>query len=171
MWLTTCLGRPSLTRGIHHSTFDPPGNHLGNVCVTLWLTLKLLIIEMIPAVLRSRNGMNTKTQQVQQLPANTAPVQNLLRDRIRREPEFTGLMLEEVVECLLKNDVITAQLMLRDITNCTIGFKALAQATGIMEKSLMRMLSVKGNPQAKNLFRIIYSLQQLNEVRLEIRAV
>ena len=115
--------------------------------------------------------MNTKTQQVEQLPANTAPIQNLLRDRIRREPEFTGLMLEEVVACLLKNDVITAQLMLRDITNCTVGFKALARATGIMEKSLMRMLSVKGNPQAKNLFQIIYSLQQLNEVRLDIRSV
>jgi len=85
--------------------------------------------------------MNTKTQPVEQLPANTAPIQNLLRDRIRREPEFTGLMLEEVVECLLKNDVITAQLILRDITNC------------------------------KNLFQIIYSLQHLNKVRLEIRAV
>ncbi len=120
---------------------------------------------------RRRGGMSTKTLQVERLPANTAPIQNLLRDRIQREPEFTGLMLEEVVECLLKNDVITAQLILRDITNCTIGFKALAQATGIMEKSLMRMLSVKGNPQAKNLFQIIYSLQQLNEVRLEIRAV
>ena len=115
--------------------------------------------------------MNTKTQQVEQLSANTAPIHNLLRDRIRREPEFTGLMLEEVVECLLKNDVITAQLMLRDITNCTIGFKALARATAITEKSLMRMLSVKGNPQAKNLFQIIYSLQHLNKVRLEIRAV
>jgi len=115
--------------------------------------------------------MNTINQQVERLPANTAPIQNLLRDRIRREPEFTGLMLEEVVECLLKNDVITAQLILRDITNCTIGFKALAQATGIMEKSLMRMLSVKGNPQAKNLFQIIFSLQVLNEIRLEIRAV
>ncbi len=126
---------------------------------------------MIPVSLRSRNGMSTKTKQVKQLPANTAPVQNLLRDRIRREPEFAGLMLEEVVECLLKNDVITAQLMLRDITNCTIGFKALARETGIMEKSLMRMLSVKGNPQAQNMFQIIYSLQQLNEVRLEIRAV
>ena len=115
--------------------------------------------------------MNTKIQQVEQPPANTAPIQNLLRDRIRHEPEFTGFILAEVVECLLKNDVITAQLMLRDITNCTIGFKVLARATGITEKSLMRMLSVKGNPQAKNLFQIIYSLQQLNEVRLEIRAV
>lgn len=115
--------------------------------------------------------MNTKIQQVEQLPANTAPIQNLLRDRIRREPEFTGIMLKEAVDCLLKNDVITAQLMLRDITNCTIGFQALARTTGIMEKSLMRMLSVKGNPQAKNLFQIIHALQQLNEVRLEIRAV
>ena len=119
----------------------------------------------------SKSGMSTKIQHIEQLPANTAPILNLLRNRIRREPEFTGTMLEEAVDCLLKNDVITAQLMLRDITNCTIGFQTLAQTTGIMEKSLMRMLSVKGNPQAKNLFKIIHALQQLNEVRLEIRAV
>ena len=61
--------------------------------------------------------------------------------------------------------------MLRDITNCTIGFKALAQATGIMEKSLMRMLSAKGNPQTKNLFRIIHALQKLIDVHFEIQVV
>ena len=95
----------------------------------------------------------------------------MLRDRIQREPEFVGDLLKEVVECLLQNDVITAQLLLRDITNCTIGFPALARETGIMEKSLMRMLSVKGNPQAKNLFAIIDALQRLNGFQLEVRAV
>ena len=57
-----------------------------------------------------------------------------------------------------------------DVVNGTIGFQALASATGLMEKSLMRMLSVKGNPQARNLFSIIYALQQLNEVNLVITA-
>lgn len=52
----------------------------------------------------------------------------------------------------------------------TIGFKALASTTGLMEKSLMRMLSAKGNPRAKNLFNIIHALQQLNEVNLVITA-
>ncbi len=35
----------------------------------------------------------------------------------------------------------------------------------------MRMLSAKGNPQAKNLFSIIHALQQLNEVNLVITAI
>lgn len=58
-----------------------------------------------------------------------------------------------------------------DVDNGTIGFQALASATGLMEKSLMRMLSAKGNPQAKNLFSIIHALQQLNEVNLVITAI
>ena len=115
--------------------------------------------------------MNTRAQIIDHLPPNTAPIQDMLRDRIQREPEFVGDLLKEVVECLLQSDVIPAQLLLRDVTNCTIGFPALARETGIMEKSLMRMLSVKGNPQAKNLFAIIDALQRLNGFQLEVRAV
>jgi DNA-binding phage protein len=47
----------------------------------------------------------------------------------------------------------------------------LAKATGSPEKSLMRMLSAKGNPQARNLFRIVHELQKVNGVRLEVRSV
>jgi DNA-binding phage protein len=115
--------------------------------------------------------MNTRAQKNDHLPANCGPIQDLLRDRIRHEPRFAGELLKEVVECLLQNEVIPAQLLLRDITNCTIGFQTLARETGIMEKSLMRMLSVKGNPQAKNLFAIIDALQRLNGFQLEVRAV
>ncbi len=115
--------------------------------------------------------MNTRNQLVDQSPENTAPVQNLLRARIQRDPAFAGELLKEAVECLLKNEVVPAQLLLRDITNSTVGFPALARETGIMEKSLMRMLSMKGNPQAKNLFRVIEVLQRLNELKLEVRAV
>ena len=114
--------------------------------------------------------MNTRIQKVDQLPKNTAPVQNLLRARIQRDPAFAGELLKESVECLLKNEVVPAQLLLRDITNCTIGFQSLARETGIMEKSLMRMLSVRGNPQAKNLFHVIEVLQRLNQLKLEVRA-
>ena len=40
---------------------------------------------------------------------------------------------------------MTIKVLLRDVVNGTIGFKALASATGLMEKSLMRLLSAKGN--------------------------
>jgi len=100
-----------------------------------------------------------------------SPALDLARKRIRSHPEFAGNLLSEAVDCLLRNEVVVAQLLLRDITNCTVGFPALARETGIPEKSLMRMLSVKGNPQASNLFTIIDVLQRLNGLRLQVRAV
>ncbi len=115
--------------------------------------------------------MNTKAERIKKIRATTVPLQELIRSRIQREPGFAGQLLEGAIENLLQNDVITAQLMLRDITNCTVGFPALAEATGIMEKSLMRMLSVKGNPQTRNLFHVIDALRRLNKLKLEVRAV
>jgi len=114
--------------------------------------------------------MNTKRAQVEKRHSVTAPFQELVTKRIRQDPEFATGLLEEAIERLLANEVVVAQLILRDVVNGTIGFQALASATGLLEKSLMRMLSVKGNPQAKNLFSIIHALQQLNEVNLVIKA-
>jgi DNA-binding phage protein len=114
--------------------------------------------------------MSTRHAQVEKNLSVTVPFQELVTKRVRQEPEFAAALLEEALERLVANDVVIAQLLLRDVVNGTIGFQALASATGLMEKSLMRMLSVKGNPQAKNLFSIIHALQQLNEVNLVITA-
>ena len=115
--------------------------------------------------------MNSKAAQPNSTRRLTEPVQEVLRRRLSREPDFAGDLLGEAVDCLLRNEVVVAQLLLRDITNCTVGFPALARETGILEKSLMRMLSAKGNPQASNLFLIIDALQRLNGLRLQVRAV
>lgn len=116
-------------------------------------------------------GMSLKLDQIEKIHAMTVPYQELARKRIQREPEFAGLLLEAAVENLLENDVVTAQLLLRDITKFTVGFGVLANETGLMEKSLMRMLSVKGNPQTKNLFRIIHALQKLIDVHFEVHVI
>ena len=115
--------------------------------------------------------MTTRRAQGEKSQPVTASFQELVTKRIRQEPEFAAALLEEALERLVANDVVTAQLLLRDLVNGTIGFQALASATGLMEKSLMRMLSAKGNPQAKNLFSIIHALQQLNEVNLVITVI
>lgn len=101
----------------------------------------------------------------------TVEFKEIFKDSIDRDPAFGHELLRGAVQCLLDDDLATGRAILRNYVNATIGFKQLARIIGGHEKSVMRMLSVKGNPQAKNLFRIIYSLQQLNEVRLEIRAV
>jgi DNA-binding phage protein len=117
------------------------------------------------------HGMNSRLAQRNSVRGLTDPVQEVLRRRLKSDPGFAGSVLGEAVDCLLRNEVVVAQLLLRDITNFTVGFPALAEETGILEKSLMRMLSAKGNPQASNLFRIIDALQRLNGLRLQVRAV
>ena len=112
------------------------------------------------------------TEQVITKRNRTAPLpfRELVEKRVRQEPGFGAALLEEALERLLVNDVASAQLLLHEVVNGTIGFQALARATGLMEKSLMRMLSTKGNPQARNLFLILHAIQNLAGVRLEVRA-
>ena len=114
--------------------------------------------------------MNTRHAQTEKGRPVITSFQKLVTKRVQREPEFAAALLEEALERLFANDVVTSQLLLRDVVNGTIGFKEISSATGLMEKSLMRMLSAKGNPQAKNLFNIIHALQQLNDVNLVITA-
>ena len=115
--------------------------------------------------------MNTRTQISDHLPANSGRREVQIQLVQVLDITKAAELLKEVVECLLQNTSRQKTVTKRDITNCTIGFQTLARETGIMEKSLMRMLSVKGNPQAKNLFAIIDALQRLNGFQLEVRAV
>jgi len=101
----------------------------------------------------------------------TIEFKEVFKANIEQDPNFGHEVLRGAVQCLLDNDLATGRALLRNYVNATIGFKQLAKSTGGQEKSLMRMLSVNGNPQAKNLFAIIDALQRLNGFQLEVRAV
>ena len=101
----------------------------------------------------------------------TIEFKEVFKASIERDPNFGHEVLRGAVQCLLDNDLATGRALLRNYVNATIGFKQLAHSIGGKEKSLMRMLSVNGNPQAKNLFAIIDALQRLNGFQLEVRAV
>ena len=94
-----------------------------------------------------------------------------VRERLQRDPSFREALLEEAVDCLLAGDVETGKSLLRDYVNATIGFGELGGMTDKSPKSLMRMLSQSGNPQARNLFEIIGCLQQREGVHLTVQAV
>jgi DNA-binding phage protein len=93
-----------------------------------------------------------------------------VKARIKADPEFRAALLQEAVQTLIEGDVRTARTVLRDFINATIGFPALAKATGIPPKSLMRMFGPKGNPTAANLSEVIRVLQKKTRVHLEVRA-
>ena len=89
--------------------------------------------------------------------------------RAQRDPAFREALLKEGVEALLAGDVETGKAVLRDYINATIGFDRLGAATGTPPKSLMRMLSAKGNPRADNLLAMVSKLKQREGVHLSVR--
>jgi len=93
-----------------------------------------------------------------------------IQARSRRDAAFRKDLLREAVESFLSGDVETGKTVLRDYIHATVGFNELAGSTHHSPKSLMRMLSPSGNPQARNLFEIVRYLQQKEKVRFKVRA-
>jgi DNA-binding phage protein len=75
-------------------------------------------------------------------------------------PEYRRAFLREAINSLLRGDLETAKPSLRVYINSTVGFVRAGEELGRSPKSLMRMLSVDGNPQARNLLQLIAYLQK-----------
>lgn len=84
--------------------------------------------------------------------------------------DFRRALLAEGVRAMVAGDLESAKVVLREFINGTVGFPELGSALGRSPKSLMRMLSPTGNPQARNLFEIVAYLQKVEGTVLEVRA-
>ena len=73
--------------------------------------------------------------------ALTREFKETVRARAARDPAFRKALLTEAAELLLTGDVETGKAVLRDDINATVGFAALAKATGTHPKSSMRSAS------------------------------
>lgn len=100
--------------------------------------------------------------------ALTRDFKQTIKARVAADPTYGTLLLAEAVELLLSGDMETGKSVMRDYINATVGFEALAAATDIPAKSLMRMFGPKGNPRADNLFAVIGALQKANGVNLSV---
>lgn len=98
----------------------------------------------------------------------TRDVQDTTVARVRRDPAFAQALLAEAATLFLNGEADTARLVLRDLVDATMGFGALAAATGKPAKSLHRMLSKSGNPTMDNLAAILGVLRK--KLRVEIQA-
>lgn len=101
----------------------------------------------------------------------TRSFKETIQARMERDPTFREELLKEGVECLLSGDVDTGKAVLRDYINATIGFRELGGLTAKSPKSLMRMFSPNGNPQARNLFEVIGCLQKREGVHFKVQAI
>ena len=84
--------------------------------------------------------------------------------------DFRSSLLSEALSSMVSGDVETGTIVLREYVNGTIGFPELGTGLGRSTKSLMRMLSPKGNPQARNLFEMVAYLQKAEGCTLHISA-
>jgi len=90
----------------------------------------------------------------------TKDFKDTIKDRAARDPEFRVGLFSEAIDALLSDDLETGKVLLRDYVNATVGFESLAHDMNKDPKSLMRMLSAKGNPRADNLLAMVARLKQ-----------
>jgi hypothetical protein len=84
------------------------------------------------------------------------------------DAEFRREFLREAVGNMVAGDLETAKSVLREYINGTLGFVAFGNALTKSPKSLMRMLSPDGNPQARNLFEMVAYLQKVEGTVFEV---
>ncbi len=103
--------------------------------------------------------------------ALTRNFKDTIMERIRTDSEYADAIFEQGVQAMLDGDVGAGKSIIRDYINATIGFEALAAEVDKDPKSVMRMFSEKGNPNANNLFGVIGSLQRYTKKHLHVSAV
>lgn len=86
-----------------------------------------------------------------------------------RGKTYRRAFLREAINDMLEGDLESAKMVLREYINGTVGFIQLGKALGHSPKSLMRMLSQEGNPQARNLLEVVAYLQKADGVKVTVR--
>lgn len=100
--------------------------------------------------------------------ALTRDFRETVKDRADRDPDFRNWLLTEALEAVVCGDVEVAKALLRDYINATVGFESVGKAVDKDPKSLMRMLSRRGNPNVKNLFSITQFLQKKEGIQFKV---
>ena len=98
----------------------------------------------------------------------TKDFRETVKERADRDPEFRKGLLTEAMEAVVRGELDTAKILLRDYINATHGFETVGKAVEKSPKSIMRMLSRDGNPNAKNLFDVTQFLQKNAGIRFRV---
>lgn len=101
----------------------------------------------------------------------TVPLAEVIRKRIKEQPEFGRALLEEAAQSILNGELDLARNIVRDVIKGTIGYAELGRRTGTPEKSLVRMFGPNGNPTASNISNVFVHLQEHGRFRLKVTSV
>ncbi len=91
-----------------------------------------------------------------------------LRERAECDDDFRASLLALAAEALVSGDLDEGKATLRVYIKSTIGYKAMADLTGVHPKSLIRMLGPGGNPRAENIVALLEQALRIEDIRLEV---
>ncbi len=111
--------------------------------------------------------MNISREATQAMPL-TKSFDETVKEDLQKSNKFRKALLREAVTCLVSGDLETGKSVLRQYINGTVGFIKLGNDLQHSPKTLMRMFSPSGNPQARNLFQVIAYLQKAEGTVLEV---
>jgi DNA-binding phage protein len=103
--------------------------------------------------------------------ALTREFRQTVQARVRRDPGFAKALLGEAVQAMLAGELDVGKSLARDYINASLGFEELGRRLATSPKSLMRMFSADGNPQASNLFAVLGALQADAGIVLKVAPV
>ena len=86
-----------------------------------------------------------------------------------QDKEYRRAFLGQAINDMLAGDSDSAKMALRGYINGTVGFVKAGDELGRSPKSLRRMLSSEGNPQARNLLELVAYLQKVEGTTAEAR--
>jgi DNA-binding phage protein len=90
-------------------------------------------------------------------------------ERAAHGEQYRKGLLAEAVNEILEGNLSAGKAMLRDFSNATITFPALAQKLNKSSKSIHRMLGPSGNPRMDSVMGILKVLQDQEQIRLHTR--
>jgi len=77
-------------------------------------------------------------------------------EQLKKDEKFRAAYL---AEALGEDEPAVVLSMLRDIADATKGFTRLAKETGLARQSLYKVLSEKGNPEFKSVWKVVQVLR------------
>ena len=99
------------------------------------------------------------------------PSRSLLREAkhmAEQDPIMRQALYMETLHAFLANDLELGKRLLRLLVHVSVGFEGLAEMLSLPSKSLLRMLSIKGNPTSKHLFQILACIQKHERMRVHV---
>ena len=101
---------------------------------------------------------------------STTDFYDTIRERSESDADFRISLLKNAAESIISGDLEEGKAALRLYIKTTIGYKRLADLTGIHPKSLVRMLGPEGNPRASNLTNLLAQALQQEGIHLNVKA-